>query len=75
MVLSRSTVVRTLPADALAGVLPILPHVVIALRQPLYNPDAAIEAVYFPETGMISLVANLEVFISLDLCDAAFASS
>ncbi|MCW6512423.1 Crp/Fnr family transcriptional regulator [Lichenifustis flavocetrariae] len=44
----------------LAGLLPKLTPIVLALRQPLYHPGAAIEAVYFPEIGMISLVANLD---------------
>jgi CRP-like cAMP-binding protein len=30
------------------------------MRQGLYAPDSVIEAVYFPESGMISLVSNLE---------------
>jgi CRP-like cAMP-binding protein len=43
----------------LAGLLPKLDLVVLTLRQEFYNPDAAIKAVYFPEAGMFSLVANL----------------
>ena len=63
--LSQSTPVRnrllaSLPPDALAALLPKLSTVALATRQPLYNPDAAIEAVYFVECGMISLVANLD---------------
>ncbi len=50
----------SLPAGALAAVLPKLRPVVLTLRQTLYRPDAPIEAVYFPESGMISLVAILD---------------
>ncbi len=64
MVLSQSAPVRnrllaSLPSDVLAQLLPKLSPVALAMRQTLYNPDAAIEAVYFPEAGMVSLVSNL----------------
>lgn len=63
--LSQSTPVRnrllaSLPADVLADLLPKLSPVSLSLRQPLYNSDTAIEAVYFPESGMVSLVAALD---------------
>ena len=65
MVLSQSAPVRnrllaSLPSDVLAQLLPKFSQVVITMRQGLYNPDDAIEAVYFPESGMISLVSNLD---------------
>jgi CRP-like cAMP-binding protein len=49
-----------LPRDVLTGLLPKLAPVALTMRQPIYNPDAPIEAVYFPESGMFSLVAVLE---------------
>ena len=44
----------------LRRLLPNLGRVSLSLRQGLYHPDVPIEAVYFPETGMISLVANMD---------------
>ncbi len=65
MVLSQSAPVRnrllaSLPSDVLARLLPKLSPVVLTMRQELYNPDDTIEAAYFPEAGMISLVSNLD---------------
>ena len=37
-----------------------LSHTDLVLRQQLYHADAVVDAVYFPESGMISLVAALE---------------
>jgi CRP-like cAMP-binding protein len=65
VVVSQSAVIRnrlltSLPPKVLLDLRPKLVSVALALRQPLYNSDTAIEAVYFPESGMISMVANLE---------------
>jgi CRP-like cAMP-binding protein len=49
-----------LPADVLTGLLPKLTPFALSMRQPIYSPDTPIEAVYFPESGMFSLVTNLE---------------
>lgn len=40
--------------------LPNLCRVALPLGQGLYHPDAPMEAVYFPEVGMVSLVANMD---------------
>ena len=56
----RNRLLASLPPDVLARLLPKLSHVVLAMRQNLYAPDEAIEAVYFPEAGMISMVTNLD---------------
>ena len=56
----RNCLLASLPPDVLAGLLPKLSPVALAMRQPLYSPDAAVEAIYFPESGMISLVATLD---------------
>jgi CRP-like cAMP-binding protein len=50
----------SLPPDMLAPLLPKFTSVVLSMRQGLYSPDGPIEAVYFPESGMISMLANLE---------------
>jgi CRP-like cAMP-binding protein len=56
----RNRLLTSLPPKVLLDLRPRLVSVDLALRQPLYNSDTAIEAVYFPESGMISMVANLE---------------
>jgi CRP-like cAMP-binding protein len=56
----HNRLLASLPPDALAALLPKLSPIVLTLRQNLYNPDAVIEAVYFPASGMISLIANLD---------------
>ncbi len=56
----RNRLLASLPADVLAGLMPKLSPVSLALRQILYNPDAEIEAVYFPDSAVISLVASFE---------------
>jgi CRP-like cAMP-binding protein len=49
-----------LPPGALTALLPKLSPVALIMRQPIYKSDHPIEAVYFPESGMFSLVALLE---------------
>ena len=56
----RNRLLASLPADVLAALLPKLVPVTLTVRQPIYDPDSVIEAVYFPESGMFSLVANLD---------------
>jgi CRP-like cAMP-binding protein len=56
----HNRLVAALPADVLAGLLPKLAPVALTMRQPVHNPEAPIEAVFFPESGMFSLVAVLE---------------
>jgi CRP-like cAMP-binding protein len=56
----RNHLLSTLPPDVLTGLLPKLNPVVLTPRQSVYNQHSAIEAVYFPESGMFSLVANLD---------------
>jgi len=56
----RNRLLAALPSDVLAGLLPKLTPFALVVRQPIYNPETPIEAVYFPEAGMFSLVANLE---------------
>ena len=62
--LSRSAVhnqlLAALPPAALERLVPNFCRVALPSRQGLYHPDMPIEAVYFPETGMISLVANMD---------------
>ena len=49
-----------LPAEVMAALRPKLSRVVLTSRQVIYTPDVRIEAVYFMETGMMSLVDTLE---------------
>jgi len=57
---TRNTLLARLPAGALALLLPRFKLVALPVRQTLYPAGAAIDAVYFPETCMLSMVANLE---------------
>jgi hypothetical protein len=56
----QNRLLASLASDVLARLAPKFTEVVLTTRQTLYNPDDAIEAVYFPEAGMISLVSNLD---------------
>ena len=56
----RNRLLASLPPDVLAQLLPKLSHVVLTMRQGLHAPDEPIEAVYFPEAGMLSMVTNLD---------------
>ena len=56
----RNRLLTSLPSDVLGQLMPKLTQIDLGMRQPLYNPGSVIEAVYFPEAGMISLVSNLE---------------
>ena len=56
----RNRLLASLPSEALKSLLPKLSPITLAMRQPLYDPHTAIEGVYFPESGMISLVAILD---------------
>src|SRR4051794_18332510 len=46
--------------DTAKQLIPKLSRVRLEMRQVIYNPDEPVEAVYFAESGMISLVANLD---------------
>jgi CRP-like cAMP-binding protein len=50
----------SLPAEMLAALMPKMTEVVLASRQSLYGADTIIESVYFPDSGMVSLIANLD---------------
>ena len=50
---------RSLPPELLADMLSKLPEVELPLRKLLYAQGDEIDAVYFPEAGMVSLVCNL----------------
>lgn len=56
----QNQLLASLPLDALAGMLPRLDLVALKPRQPIYASGEAMTAVYFPEAGMVSLVANLD---------------
>ncbi len=57
---AHNQLLAALPPVVRRRLLPHLCRVVLPLRQGLYHPDVPIEAVYFPESGMISLVANMD---------------
>ena len=56
----RNRLLAALPPGDLARLLPRLKAVELPCRQVLHAPGAPIEAVYFPETGWISMLAYLE---------------
>lgn len=58
--LMRNHLLASLPPDALRQLLPKLTPVELVIRQIISAPDQRIEAVYFPESGMFSLVAHLD---------------
>lgn len=57
---AHNQLLAALPSAVLERLLPNLHRVGLPLRQGLYHPDVPIEAAYFPESGMISLVANMD---------------
>src|SRR4051812_43316547 len=56
----RNQLLAALPRDVLSRLLPGLHPVLLTLRKSLMTPDAAIETVYFVESGWVSLVQVLE---------------
>jgi CRP-like cAMP-binding protein len=56
----RNRLLAALPQEDLARLRPRLELVDLPLRHVLHAPDAPIGAVYFPETGWISMLATLE---------------
>ncbi len=55
----RNRLLAALPPDALARLWPRLKPVVLPVRTGLMAPGEPIEAVYFPETGWVSMLALL----------------
>ena len=56
----RNRLLAHLPADGLDRIQPYLERVPLTPRQVLLKPGSLAEHVYFPETGMVSLVLTLE---------------
>ena len=56
----RNRLLASLAPDVLASLLPKLSPVTLVLRHVIFPPDTLIQAVYFVESGMISLVDSLE---------------
>lgn len=56
----QNQLLASLPKEALASVMPKLTRAPLIFREIIYKAGGPIESVRFPETGMISLVANLE---------------
>jgi CRP-like cAMP-binding protein len=57
---SRNALLAAVPAEELARFWPKLERVELGLRQILVAPDEPIAAVYFPETGWVSMLALLD---------------
>ena len=56
----RNQLLAALPSTVLAQLLPKMQSITVELRQVFYEAEASIEAVYFPETGWTSMIAQLE---------------
>lgn len=56
----RNRLLGALSPDVLAQLLPKLTTVAMSLRKVFYRPDESIDAAYFPEGGIISMVAVLD---------------
>lgn len=57
---AHNFLLASLPSEALSRLLPLLCPMDLPVRLPLHQHDVAIETVYFPVSGMISLVGNLD---------------
>lgn len=55
----QNRLLASLPPAVLARLLPRMTRILMPLRMPVYRPDTEMDAVYFVETGMISVVAML----------------
>ncbi|RYI27117.1 MAG: Crp/Fnr family transcriptional regulator, partial [Acetobacteraceae bacterium] len=56
----QNRLLRALPPEDMAALWPKLEPVDLTLQQILQTPEVPIEAVYFMETGWISMIATLE---------------
>src|SRR4051794_31035210 len=56
----RNRLLAALPPDDFAALAPALQPVELDFRQVLHRPDRPIEAAYFVEGGMVSMLAPLE---------------
>jgi len=56
----QNGLLAALPPDVRADILPRLRHVTLTVPETLIVPDKPIEAVYFVESGWVSLVASLD---------------
>jgi CRP-like cAMP-binding protein len=56
----RNRLLRLLPPEVLVRLLPRMRPISLKIREGLLAPDTTIQAVYFVESGWVSLVASLE---------------
>jgi CRP-like cAMP-binding protein len=56
----RNRLLAALPPDDFASLAPALRLVFLDLKQVLHEPERTIEAAYFPEAGMVSMLAPLD---------------
>ncbi len=57
---TRNRLLAALPLEVLAELRPQLAPVELPLRKVLHKPGEPISAIYFPETGYVSMLAYLE---------------
>src|SRR5687768_2951899 len=55
----ENQLLRALPADRYAELLPYLEPVDLAVRQVLWQPNATLHSIYFPRTAVLSLLTLL----------------
>lgn len=56
----RNQLLAALPREVLSRLLPRMRSFSLSIRDPLITPDVPLDAVYFVESGFVSLVASLE---------------
>lgn len=64
---TRNQLLTALPPDVLARLMPKLRPVTLSLRQTLRVPGQSIDAVYFIESGWVSMVAHLDEGIQAEV--------
>lgn len=57
---SDNRLLASLPPREFARLMPSLEPLELSVRQSIYEPDASIQHVYFPERGLISVVAMMD---------------
>lgn len=61
MAQSQNRILNSLPQNIFAAVAPHLKHVTLAFAAVVAETDRPVERVYFPETGVVSLVVEMAV--------------
>jgi CRP-like cAMP-binding protein len=66
MAQSQNRILNALPQNIFAAVEPHLKHVELVFGTVVADPDRPVERVYFPDTGVISLVVEMSVGDSIE---------